>query len=287
MNSLVENKILKFISNKFIVKRITLSQAFNMKCEKITLNDKTTLVVKYYQNKNKGFNSIKSEGNSLIFLTNKLPSLFPNVKHLSSNLLIIDFIKHNNLKKNDYEKVLAKKILKIHEIQSNKYGFKFDAQIGGLKQPNDIDSNWVNFFRDNRLNMIFETINKSNPMPKEINKKMENLIKNLDNRIPRKPAARLLHGDLWEGNILYNNGKLVGLIDPGIYFGHNELEIAYLTWFKFISSKFLNYYSEKILIDKNFKEYEPIYQLYFSLLNIHLWNRKYIKDTENLLKKIF
>ena len=288
MNSLVENKILKFISNKFIVKRITLSQAFNMKCEKITLNDKTTLVVKYYQNKNKGFNSIKSEGNSLIFLTNKLPSLFPNVKHLSSNLLIIDFIKHNNLKKNDYEKVLAKKILKIHEIQSNKYGFKFDAQIGGLKQSNKFETNWINFFREKRLNMIFEKINHISPMPSSINKKIQKLLKKLEDYLPFNPKISLLHGDLWEGNILFNNGKLVGLIDPGIYFGHHELEIAYLTWFKFIDKKFLEFYNNNNQIDKYFFKYEPIYQLYYSLLNVALWDREfYIKDTNILLNKIF
>ena len=43
---------------------------------------------------------------------------------------------------------------KSHE----KYGFKFDSQIGGLKQPNDYSSNWINFFRDQRLNIIFELI---------------------------------------------------------------------------------------------------------------------------------
>ena len=287
MNSLIENKIIEFISDKSIIKRTTLSEAFNMKCERIILNDETSFVVKYYQDKNIGFNSIKSEGNSLIFLTEKFPLLFPNIKFLSKDLLIIDFIEHNNLKKNDYEKILAKEIVKLHKIRGVKYGFDFDAQIGGLKQSNTFDSNWINFFRDNRLNMIFEIINKNDPMPKHINVQIENLIKNLENRIPKHPKVSLLHGDLWEGNILFNDGRLVGLIDPGIYFGHNELEIAYLTWFKFVSSKFINCYSEEISIDKNFNEYEPIYQLYFSLLNIHLWSREYIKDTEFLLKKIF
>jgi len=212
--------------------------------------------------------------------------LFPNIKFLSKDILIIDFIEHNNVKNNNYEEVLAKEIIKLHKIKGEGYGFNFDAQIGGLKQSNIFDYNWINFFRDNRLNMIFEIINKNNPMPKHINGKIESLIKDLDNRIPKQPRISLLHGDLWEGNILFNDGRLAGLIDPGIYFGHNELEIAYLTWFKFVSSKFINYYSDEISIDKNFSEYEPIYQLYFSLLNIHLWSREYIKDTESLLKKI-
>ena len=51
---------------------------------------------------------------------------------------------------------------------------------------------------------------------------------------------------------------------------------------------FLDFYSNFIKIDKYFIKYEPIYQLYFSLLNVGLWNREfYLKDTENLLNKIF
>ena len=136
--------------------------------------------------------------------------------------------------------------------------------------------------------MIFEKINKEDPMPNEINDKIEKIIKDLNNRIPNKTKVSLLHGDLWEGNILFHDGKLVGLIDPGIYFGHNELEIAYLTWFKLINNTFLDYYSNYIKIDKYFFEYEPIYQLYYSLLNVYLWNRNmYIKDVSSLLKKLF
>ena len=36
---------------------------------------------------------------------------------------------------------------------------------------------------------------------------------------------------------------------------------------------------------KNYYDYEPIYQLYYSLLNVHLWSRDYVKNTNELLKK--
>ena len=136
--------------------------------------------------------------------------------------------------------------------------------------------------------MIFEKINKDSPMPKPINQKIERLMLDMKNHIPKQPNISLLHGDLWEGNILFKDGELAGLIDPGIYFGHHELEIAYLTWFKFVDEIFLDFYSNFIKIDKYFIKYEPIYQLYFSLLNVGLWNRElYLKDTGNLLNKIF
>ena len=125
-------------------------------------------------------------------------------------------------------------------------------------------------------------------MEPSINNKIEFLIKNLENFIPKKPVASLLHGDLWEGNILFNNGKFIGFIDPGSFYGHNELEIAYLRWFNptFIDENFLDRYNDIIKVDEEYLSYEPIYQLYYSLLNVYLWDRLYISDVKRLLKRI-
>ncbi len=125
-------------------------------------------------------------------------------------------------------------------------------------------------------------------MDETINTKIDLLIKKIDNFIPNKPIASLLHGDLWEGNILFKNKKFVGFIDPGSFYGHNELEVSYLRWFnpKFIDENFLDKYNDHIKIDKYYLEYEPIYQLYYSLLNVYLWDRSYIEDVRKLLEKI-
>jgi len=288
MNALAKGQILKYISNQPIINRTILSNSFDIICEKITLSNHVCIVAKYYDKKNLTFNAIKSEGGSLIFMNKKFPNLFPTIKLLTDDVLIMNFIEHNNIKSNNYQNVLAKEIVKIHSVTNDKYGFDFDAQIGGLKQSNTYGSNWIDFFTNKRLNMIFEKINTDSPMPKPINQKIERLMRDMKNHLPKQPNISLLHGDLWEGNILFKDGELAGLIDPGIYFGHNELEIAYLTWFKFVDEIFLDFYSNFINIDKYFIKYEPIYQLYFSLLNVGLWDRKlYLKDTENLLNKIF
>ena len=59
---------------------------------------------------------------------------------------------------------------------------------------------------------------------------------------------------MWEGNILFNKKKFAGFIDPGSFYGHNELEVAYLTWFNPVFIKnFLRKYNGIIKIDKDFK----------------------------------
>ena len=243
-------------------------------------------IVKYYKKKISNFNAIKSEADNLLYFNNLNQKYFPFVLYKNSNYLILSFIDNNTLQPEKIEDDLLNAIVSIHKFKKKYYGFNFDTQIGGLKQDNTKSTNWVEFYREKRLGYIYNLINSSLPMEISINRKIEILLKSLDNFIPSSPQASLLHGDLWEGNILFKNKKFVGFIDPGTFYGHNELEIAYLTWFNpnFIKNGFLDEYNNIINIDKEYKNYEPIYQLYYSLLNVYLWDRKYIEDVERLLK---
>ena len=276
------------LNNKKIKYSKLLSNSFGINCIKIITSDNEIFVVKYYQKQNGQFNAIMSESKNLTFLNNLELEFFPKVYSKNNNYLIISFIDNNEIKPSKTKDDFLKAILSMHSLKNKNFGFDFDTQIGGLRQKNNKCKNWVDFYRDYRLGYIFEIINSNNPMGNMINKQIETLLKNLENFIPNNPEASLLHGDLWEGNILFNNYDFVGFIDPGSYYGHNELEIAYLRWFdpEFIDEKFLEKYNNHKKIYKDYLIYEPIYQLYYSLLNVYLWDRNYIKDVKRLLDKI-
>jgi len=278
-------KNIDILKNNKIVNRTVLSESFSMTCEKILFENKKSYVFKYYSKKNYDYNAVISEGKSLKYLYKKFPKVFPKVVFLNNDILVMNFIDNNNIRGNNYEQQLASILVKIHSIKHSRFGFDFDTPIGGLKQPSEYSDNWLEFFGKNRLNMIYELINQSDPMPRDINQGIENILKNLHNFIPKSPKPSLIHGDLWEGNILFDSGELKGLIDPGIHFAHNEMELAYLTWFKYVTNDFFEYYSEEIKIDKSFKNYEEIYQLYYCLLNVFLWSREYINNTRDLVLK--
>ena len=281
-------EIEKFLDNKKIIDSKLLSDSFGINCLKVVTSDSKEFIIKYYYRSNYGFNAIKSEADNLLFFNKKKFDQFPGIINYNDKFLIMSFINNDNDQPNQTNDDLLNAIISIHSNKSKNYGFSFDTQIGGLRQINSMSKNWLEFYRDKRLSYIFDLVNKKQPMDETINTKIDLLIKKIDNFIPNKPISSLLHGDLWEGNILFKNKKFVGFIDPGSFYGHNELELSYLRWFnpKFIDENFLDKYSDQIKIDKYYFEYEPIYQLYYSLLNVYLWDRSYIEDVHKLLKKI-
>ena len=281
-------EIEKLLDNKKIIDSKLLSDSFGINCLKIVTSDSKEFIVKYYYKNNDEFNAIKSETDNLLFFNRQKFNQFPSIINYNDNLLIMSYINNDDDQPNQTNDDLLNSIISLHSNKNKNYGFSFDTQIGGLKQINSSSKNWLEFYRDKRLTYIFDLVNKNQPMDETINTKIDLLIKKMDNFIPNKPISSLLHGDLWEGNILFKNKKFVGFIDPGSFYGHNELEISYLRWFnpKFIDESFLDKYNDHIKIDKYYLEYEPIYQLYYSLLNVYLWDRSYIEDVSKLLEKI-
>ena len=281
-------EIEKLLNNKKIVDSKLLSNSFGINCLKIVTSDSKEFIVKYYYKNNDKFNAIKSETDNLLFFNREKFSQFPSIINYNDNLLIMSFINNDDDQPNQTNGDLLNSIISLHSKKSEDYGFSFDTQIGGLRQINSNSKNWLEFYRDKRLNYIFDLVNKNQPMDETINTKIDLLIKKIDNFIPNQPTPSLLHGDLWEGNILFKDKKFVGFIDPGSFYGHNELEVSYLRWFnpKFIDENFLDKYNDYIKIDKYYFEYEPIYQLYYSLLNVYLWDRNYIEDVRKLLERI-
>ena len=275
------------LNNEKIIKHDLLQISFNIACLKFEISNNKKNIVKFFIERNNKFNAIKSETNNLTYLNKKF-KFFPKVVKSNDNFLIMEYLENDNDKPDSTNIDFLESIVKIHSVSNRQYGFGFNTQIGAIKQINNFENNWVYFYSNYRLNDILEIANKRINLGKVINKKILLILNNMKNLIPSNPKPLLLHGDLWEGNILFKKNKFVGFIDPGSFFGHSEMEVAYLRWFNppFVDINFLDKYNDKILLDKDYLNYEPIYQLYYALCNVALWDSSYIKEVKKLLDKI-
>tara|TARA_Y100001970_G_scaffold213008_1_gene260223 strand:+ start:5773 stop:6648 length:876 start_codon:yes stop_codon:yes gene_type:complete len=282
------NQISTLLNGEKIIKYKLISNSFNINCVKLYLSNKQILIAKYYSKKNKEFNAILSEKKNLKYLAEKNINYFPKIIFGNEKYLITEYIENNNKKPKKTNLDFLKAVINIHSFSNNSYGFRFDTQIGGVKHQNKYEKNWAEFYSNTRLNYFFDLANKNNLLNKSTRTKIDKVIKQIKNLLPNNPKPTLMHGDLWEGNILFKDYKFVSFIDPGSFYGHNEMEIAYLRWFKpvFIDDNFLLKYKEYIPIDKNYFNYEPVYQLYYALCNVVLWDKSYVIEVNNLLNKI-
>ena len=94
----------------------------------------------------------------------------------------------------------------------------------------------------------------------------------------------LLHGDLWSGNYLAaENGDPV-VIDPAVYYGHREADLAMTKLFGGFEPAFYDAYNEANPLPHGWQERENIYKLYHVLNHLNLFGAGYYSQAVAILR---
>ena len=112
----------------------------------------------------------------------------------------------------------------MHSISSNHFGLESDNYIGSIPQQNSQKS-WLSFYIEMRLQPLVKICFDQNRLHKSDIRLFEETISGTDKIIP-KEAPALLHGDLWQGNIISDEYSEPTLIDPAVYYGHREMDLS-------------------------------------------------------------
>jgi fructosamine-3-kinase len=98
-----------------------------------------------------------------------------------------------------------------------------------------------------------------------------------------KPS--LLHGDLWNGNVLVAEDGMGCLIDPAVYYGHREMYLSMTNLFGGFDRQFYDSYNDQFPLEKNFESRIDIYNLYPLLVHVNLFGGGYVGQVQSILSK--
>jgi protein-ribulosamine 3-kinase len=214
----------------------------------------------------------------------EIPRIIVQDETIDYQFIVMEFIDQSN-KKSSYWSELARGISKIHENKSDCFGLEYDNYIGTLEQINTPKLQWKDFYFENRIYPQGQLAVNDKKLPKEIFRKFELLYNKFDELIP-KCTPSLLHGDLWYENIIPNQFGAPTLIDPSVYFGNREMDLAMADLFGGFSQDFFDAYQELLPIEKGYEERRKWHQLYPLLVHVNLFGDNYAKRVINIMNQI-
>ena len=168
------------------------------------------------------------------------------------------------------------------EKQEMRYGFLEDNFIGASPQKNQPKAKWTDFYRDCRL--LPQITMAEGYLGTALRKKADRLLERLDSYLREPEFPSLLHGDLWGGNMMCGPDGKVWIIDPAVYVGDFEADLAMTQLFGSLPSRFYAAYSEVNPIDREeYVERKKLYDLYHLLNHLNLFGRSYLGSVAAIL----
>ena len=167
-------------------------------------------------------------------------------------------------------------------VQGGLYGFYMDNIIGSSSQKNTPYDSWIDFFREKRLMHLFGKT--SHYYDSNMHKRINIFLDNLDRWLVEPVQPSLLHGDLWSGNFIVGNDGKAWLIDPAVYVGHAEADIAMTELFGGFSGEFYREYGLRGLLMEGYHDRRDIYNLYHLLNHLKLFGGSYYGSVERIVR---
>ena len=232
-----------------------------------------------------------AEANGLAELRKTGTIRVPEVLHVTGEMLLLENISTGNPRGDFFER-FGRQFAELHRHHAETFGFYEDNFIGATPQINlaagKSAQNWAEFFWEKRLLFQYKLAEKRGYATPDLTKlfgKLESAIADLLAGSEEPPS--LLHGDLWSGNFLADENNEPVLIDPAVYYGHREADLAMTQLFGGFSESFYAAYRESFPLPDGWQERENLYKLYHVLNHLNLFGRGYYSQAISLLRNYF
>jgi fructosamine-3-kinase len=163
----------------------------------------------------------------------------------------------------------------LHSAPSTADGFGHveDNWIGSLPQSNRTHNSWADFWAAERIGPQLERARKAGACSDAV---FDHLLTAVPDAVAGVHAPALLHGDLWSGNVFPSAQGRPVLIDPAVYRGDGEVDLAMTELFGGFDRRFYDAYAEVRPISDAYESHRrALYQLYYLLVHVNLFGGGY------------
>lgn len=254
---------------------------------RLDLSDRRRVFVKLNAAAPAGLFDAEVHGLSLLRATSALP--IPEVLAVGScagsAYLALEWIEVSHSPSPRADERLGRGLAALHRHVASGFGLERDNYIGRLPQANRRYDNFRDFFAEQRLIPQFRLAQRFGLFDARIGAQFERLIEQLERFLgdPEPPAT--LHGDLWSGNVLFDVSGAPWLIDPAVYGGHREIDLAMMRLFGGFSSRVFHAYEEVFPLGAGHRERVPLMQLYPLLVHVNLFGGGYVASARRVIEQ--
>jgi fructosamine-3-kinase len=254
----------------------------------VTLSDGREVFVKTNAAAPAGMFSAEARG--LAWLASAHALRVPEVLAVGERFLVLPLIRpapHGR----GFDEAVGRGLAALHRATPDDFGLDHDNFIGRLPQsnapaPRGAPWTWAAFYRQRRLEPQLRRAADGGLLPPRVRADADRLLARMEALVgPEEPPARL-HGDLWGGNLMSDEQGHPCLIDPAVYGGHREVDLAMMRLFGGFDSRVFAAYDEAFPLGDGHEERVDLYQLYPLLVHVNLFGGSYVGAVSQALASL-
>lgn len=262
-----------FLDRGAILKAMPLSGGDINEAYRLTFSSGQAVFLKCNGQIEHAFFEAEADGLTTIAASNTLsvPTFIGIGQAESRSFLALEYLESSDLK--DWQ-ALGDGLAKHHQCSHDYFGGTRDNFIGSLTQKNIWAGSWSEFYTNQRiLPQVRDAFDKGLVEPKDL-RAVESFLKEYPHLHPKEEPA-LLHGDLWSGNVLFGQGGKPHLIDPSVYYGHREIDLAMMHLFGGFPKAVYETYDATFPLVPDWEGRLVFHQLYPLLVHLNLFGLSY------------
>src|SRR4051812_19442334 len=226
-----------------------------------------------------------SEARGLAWLSAARALRVPAVAAVDEAFLVLELLQPGP-RTPSFDEDLGRGLAALHRAGAPAFGLDHDNYIGRLPQSNRPAASWSELYRRERLEPQVRRAAAAGLVPPSLARAFERLYGRPPELVgPDEPPSRL-HGDLWGGNLMADDRGAPCLIDPAVYGGHREIDLAMMRLFGGFGPRVFAAYAEAYPLAPGHEERVPLYQLYPLLVHVNLFGGSYVGSVEAALDEL-